>query len=71
MEYKDSLEIYDELLAAGTPEAQARIQAHQFGNIDKVLERLEYKFDKFQTIIYIMGGAIFTMVCVPVMGKFL
>lgn len=33
MSYKDTLTLYEELVATGIPDAQAKIQAHQQGNL--------------------------------------
>jgi hypothetical protein len=44
--YKDTLTLYDELIEAGTPEAQARAQAKQLGEIGTVLDSMNVKLDK-------------------------
>ena len=44
--YKDTLTLYDELIEAGTPEAQARAQAKQLGEIGTVLDAMNVKLDK-------------------------
>ena len=31
--YKDTLTLYEELVASGVPEGQAKVQAHQFGSV--------------------------------------
>lgn len=61
MAYKDTLTLFEELVATGVPEAQAKIQAHQlggvtdeFGKIRNVLERIEK--DLFW--MRIIGGAM-------------
>jgi hypothetical protein len=48
MAYKDTLTLYEELVISGTPEAQAKIMAHQqgaladeMGSIEKTLNRIE------------------------------
>lgn len=46
MAYKDTLELFDELVAAGTPESQARAQARQLGEAGNVLDTMNAKLDK-------------------------
>jgi hypothetical protein len=50
MQYKDTLELFDELVAAGTPEPQARAQARQLGAIGDLfgteLNNVHSKLDK-------------------------
>ncbi len=48
MAYKDTLTLYEELVATGTPVEQAKIMAHQqgalaeeMGSIEKTLNRIE------------------------------
>lgn len=72
MNYKDTLTLYDELILAGTPEPQARAQAHQLGawndilgkaindftsEIHKINIRLE-KIDKDMSWIRYIGAAM-------------
>jgi hypothetical protein len=46
MSYKDTLELYDELMAGGCTETQARVQAKQLGSIGTVLDSMNTKLDK-------------------------
>jgi hypothetical protein len=41
MAYKDSLTLYEELIATGTPEAQAKTTAHQLGDVTNILVKIE------------------------------
>jgi hypothetical protein len=48
MAHKDTLTLYEELIATGVPDGQAKIQAHQMGalseqmgGIDKTLKQIE------------------------------
>jgi hypothetical protein len=54
MSYKGTLEIYDELIAGGCTEAQARVQANQLGTTSSLLERIE----KDLYWMRIIGGAM-------------
>ncbi len=46
MSYKDTLKLFDELVASGVPESQARIQAQQLGGMSDYLGEMTSKFDK-------------------------
>jgi len=37
MAYKDTLTLYEELVSTGTPEAQAKITAHQMGDLGDIM----------------------------------
>lgn len=51
MKYKDTLALYDELIASGTPDAQARAQAGQLGAATDVLGRaIENMTERFASI---------------------
>lgn len=41
MAYKDSLALYNELIATGVPEAQAQTQAQQLGGVTDILVKIE------------------------------
>jgi hypothetical protein len=41
MAYKDTLTLYNELIATGIPEAQAQIQAKQNGDVTDILVKIE------------------------------
>ncbi|MGC1176698.1 MAG: hypothetical protein WA843_01390 [Candidatus Saccharimonadales bacterium] len=65
MSYKDTLTLYDELIAKGTSEAQARAQAEQLGQLgtyvgnmvnDVKMELIEIKKDL--RWMYILGAAM-------------
>ncbi len=52
MQYKDTLQLFDELVATGVPDAQARIQAQQLGSmgnyIGDVISSVNEKLDKLE-----------------------
>ncbi len=54
MQYKDTLELYDELIAGGASESAARIQAKQLGDVGNALKQLGN--DMFW--MRIIGGAM-------------
>lgn len=61
MAYKDTLTLYEELVAKGVPEEQAKIQAHQLGGVSEAMDRQtdvlqEIKKDLFW--MRIIGGAM-------------
>ena len=65
MAYKDTLQLYDELVATGTSEANARIQAKQLGAmgdyIGDAILGLNSKLDKIdKDLIWmrVIGGAM-------------
>ena len=64
MIYKDTLELFDELVATGVSQDQARIQAKQLGGIGNILERIEK--DLFW--MRIVGGGMI-IACFGVMFK--
>ncbi len=102
MKHFDTLEKYEEYLAAGMSDKQARVHVksltetyemsrddlatkldldlvesrleskiHQVeAKIDQVELRLESKIDKLGNTVYLMGGAIFTVCCIPILQKF-
>lgn len=45
MSHKDTLTLYEELVATGISDAQARIQAHQLGGVSDFLEESLNKFN--------------------------
>jgi hypothetical protein len=53
MAYKDTLTLYDELVATGTPSEQAKIIAHQQGDLADSLvsrfEKMDAKFDQLNS----------------------
>jgi hypothetical protein len=61
MAYRDTLQLYDELIAAGIPEAQARAQAKQLGEVameqNGMLNVLE-KIEKDMYWMRIIGAAM-------------
>ena len=66
--YKDTLTLYEEMVATGMPEAQAKVQAHQLGGIDTYVgdaihqmnKRMDDKFnemdDKFSEMEHRFNG---------------
>ena len=46
MIYKDTLKLYDELLAGGCTEVQARTQANQLGGMGEFLDDVRKDFDE-------------------------
>jgi len=65
MSYKDTLELFDELVAMGTPEHQARAQAKQLGAVTDFLvtmkNEVNNKLDKIdRDLIWmrVIGGAM-------------
>ena len=65
MKYRDTLELFDELVAAGCPENQARIQAQQLGTMGTyfgdAISMMNAKLDKIdRDLIWmrIVGGAM-------------
>lgn len=65
MQYKDTLTLFDELVAAGTPEAQARAQAQQLGaigdNFSNSIAKIETvlgKLEKDSIWMRIIGAAM-------------
>ena len=53
-QHKDTLTLYEELVASGVPDEQAKIQAHQLGGVTDILE--DIKKDLFW--MRIIGGAM-------------
>jgi hypothetical protein len=51
---KDTLSLYDELLAGGCTEAQARVQAHQLGDVSDVTKDIKNEL----LWLRIIGGAM-------------
>lgn len=49
MSYKDTLKLYDELIAGGCTEAQARVQAEQLGSVGTVLDQFKSDIKDFKT----------------------
>ena len=45
MRYKDTLSLYDELVAGGCTEAQARVQASQLGGVGEFLDEFKQDFN--------------------------
>lgn len=63
--YKDTLTIYEELMAGGCTETQAKVQAHQLGalgdNVSKSINGLSKRLDKLDKDMFwmrIIGGAM-------------
>ncbi len=46
MSYKDTLTIYEELVASGIPEGQAKILAHQQGALVDVMNGIGFRLDR-------------------------
>jgi hypothetical protein len=72
MKYKDTLTLYEELVASGTPEGQAKIMAHQQGaladsteGIGSRVERISNNIDKtlmsMEKKLDVMGRDIYWM----------
>lgn len=65
MSYKDTLTLYEELVASGVPDEQAKVQAHQLGGIgtyvgdaiNEVNRKLE-KIDKDLIWMRVIGAAM-------------
>lgn len=64
MSYKDTLELYDELIAGGCSEAQARVQAKQLGSVGNILD----KIDKDLLWMRVIGAGMI-VACFAVMFK--
>jgi hypothetical protein len=64
MEIKDTLTMYDELVAGGCTETQARIQAMQLGTVSNLVERIEKDLFWMRAI-----GAGMIVACFAVMFK--
>lgn len=72
MSYKDTLTLYEELVAAGTPVPQAKIQAHQMGamgdylgeainDLNTTVRGVNTRLDKIETDMFwmrLIGGAM-------------
>ena len=59
--YKDTLELYDELIAGGCTEKQARVQARQLGSVGTILDSMNSKLDKIdKDLIWmrVIGGVM-------------
>lgn len=65
MSYKDTLTIYEELVATGVPESQAKIQAHQMGaagnafeaavgGLDRAIQGMNKRLDKIDSVLFWM-----------------
>lgn len=48
MQYKDTLTLYEELIAEGTPEAQAKVIAHQHGAVGSSIDNLRLDMNSFK-----------------------
>ena len=46
MSYKDTLTLYEELVATGIPDSQAKIMAHQQGAVIDVMTGIGFRLDK-------------------------
>ena len=75
MAYKDTLELFDELVATGVSESQARIQAQQLGAmgnyIGDVISNMNTRLDKIDKDLVwmrVIGGAMI-IACFGVMFK--
>jgi hypothetical protein len=82
MQHKDALTIYEELLIAGVPEAQAKTQAHQYGdlsdnigislnNFERILGNMDKRLTKIDKDMWWMRGigAGMIIACFGVMFK--
>lgn len=76
MTYKDSLELYDDLIKSGLSETVARIQAHQLGSVTKLIKKIESDLTSLKStmdikfnLVYMLGAAIFTICCIPILTK--
>lgn len=61
MSYKDTLELYDELIAGGCTEAQARAQAKQLGAVGTELGAIRTVLDDIRKDLFwmrIIGGVM-------------
>ena len=59
--YKDTLTLYEELVASGVPDAQAKIQAHQLGGINDAMDRQTDILEDIKKDLFwmrIIGGAM-------------
>jgi len=85
MKHIDTLAKYEEFKATGMPDEQARslvkawAEAYDMSreglatksDLDVMETKLESKMDANFRIVYIIGGAIFTICCLPVLQKFI
>ena len=61
MSYKDTLALYDDLVAGGCTEAQARVQAKQLGGVAEAISEhndVMRKIEKDLFWLRIIGGAM-------------
>ncbi len=61
MKYKDTLQLFDELIASGTPEPQARIQAQQLGYVGSEMNSITNILVKIENDLRwmrLVGGAM-------------
>ena len=61
--YRDSLEIYDELKAAGATEQAARVQAKQLGSMGNIMEAIQLEL---KWIMRIGGFIAVTLITIGV-----
>ena len=85
MKHIDTLAKYEEFKSTGIPDEQARslvkawAEAYDMSreglatksDLDVMETKLESKMDANFRIVYIIGGAIFTICCLPVLQKFM
>lgn len=62
---KDSLTLYDELIASGVPENQARVQAKQLGGVKDVVDNIE----KDLFYLRLIGAAMVASIMANVIWK--
>lgn len=64
MKIRDTLTLYEELIAMGVPDNQAKIQAHQHGDVIDLLQKIEKDLFWMRAI-----GAGMIIACFGVMFK--
>ncbi len=61
MAYKDTLTLYEELIAKGTPEPEAKTIAHQLGGVNDVMQEIRdemHGIRKDMMWMRVIGGAM-------------
>ena len=69
MKYKDTLELYDELIAGGCTESQARVQAKQLGATGNILDEIKNELYWMRLIGAAMTIAFFSNILIIGFGK--
>lgn len=68
MSHIDTLQTYEDLVNSGVPEQQAKAHVH---SLDKSFDNVVTKdyLDSKLRLLYILGAAIFTVCCLPIIEK--